>query len=93
MFDVVSGPRYWCAVAGVFMEQAAAPICPSIPDPSVYMSSRVGLLKLDSATSLWCSSAMSLVAGMNMRYGLSHQGGTMNGWIISYGVELPMLAY
>ena len=34
---VVSGPRYCCWVAEVVGLYIAAPMCPSIPDPSVYM--------------------------------------------------------
>jgi hypothetical protein len=41
-------------------------VCPSIPNPPVYISSRLGLLALVSAALRWSSSALSLGPGAYM---------------------------
>jgi hypothetical protein len=48
-------------------------------------TSRLGLFEFNSAASWCCSSAIFLVAEMEMLYGFCYHGGMMYGYIVSRG--------
>ena len=76
-FVVSSLPRYSWSVDCVVGKYTAAPMCPAIPDPSVYMHRVLGSFVCSLKVSSCCSFALSLGALLILiiRFVGVHHGG------------------